>query len=56
MVIAERAYQDLAKNDEAWAIALDISKLLDRVWYAGLLHQWKVMVFQDRFLHGFNLS
>lgn len=30
-VIAERVYQDFAKNDEAQAIALDISKLLDRV-------------------------
>lgn len=35
IVITEFVYQAL-DNSKAWAIALDISKVLDRVWHVGL--------------------
>lgn len=41
MVITERVIEVLAKNSEAWAVSLNISKSFDMDWYAGLLCKLK---------------
>lgn len=39
IVIAESFCQALDTNGDAWAVALCISKMFGRVWYAGILHK-----------------
>lgn len=40
-IITEFLYQTLDKDDEVWAVTLDISRLFDRVWHTGLLCKLK---------------
>lgn len=41
MVISDKVCQALNKYDGAWTVALDITKVFDRIWYSGLLHKMK---------------
>ena len=37
--MSDRIARAFNRSGATWAIALDISKVFDRVWYAGLLHK-----------------
>ena len=49
-VVSDRIAWTFNKSGATQAVALDISKAFDRVWYAGLLHKLKSMEFQVRYL------
>ena len=38
-VVSDRITRAFNRPGATWAVALDISKAFDRVWYAGLLHK-----------------
>ena len=40
-VVSDRIARDFIKSGATRAVALDISKVFDRVWHAGLLHKLK---------------
>ena len=42
-VITERIYRPLVKCGGAQTVALDISKVFEKVWHAGLLHKLNFM-------------
>ena len=47
-VVSDRVARDFNRSWATWAVELYISKAVDRVWDAGLLH--KLMKFQVRYL------
>ena len=49
-VVSDRIARAFNRSGATRAVALDISKVFDRVWHAGLLHKLKSMGFQVRYL------
>ena len=38
-VVSDRSAWAFNRSGATWALAIDIYKALERVWYAGLLHK-----------------
>ena len=49
-VVCDRIARAFNSSGATRAVALDISKVFDRVWHAGLLHNLSLMKFQVRYL------
>ena len=41
VVLSDRIARAFNRSEATWAVALDISKAFNRVWYAGLLKKLK---------------
>ena len=47
-VVSDRIARAFNRSGATGAVALDISKALDRVWHAGLLHKLKAYEISDQ--------